>query len=44
LGELVVDGIETTSPLFTALLDNPDILAGDYDIHWLEAWLEQTFS
>ncbi len=40
LGELIVDGIDTTLPLFNALLAEPDILSGDYDIHWLEQWLE----
>jgi acetyl-CoA carboxylase biotin carboxylase subunit len=39
LGELIVDGVDTTVPLFHALLEEPEILAGDYDIHWLEAWL-----
>jgi acetyl-CoA carboxylase, biotin carboxylase subunit len=39
LSELVVDGIDTTTPLFHALLDEPDIQAGRYDIHWLEKWL-----
>ncbi|MEO1732170.1 MAG: acetyl-CoA carboxylase biotin carboxylase subunit [Pseudomonadota bacterium] len=39
LGELIVDGIDTTTPLFDALLREPDILAGDYNIHWLENWL-----
>jgi len=41
LCEMVVDGIETTVPLFHALLENPDIRAGDYNIHWLENWLAQ---
>ena len=40
LGELIVDGIDTTVPLFHALLEEPDILAGDYNIHWLETWLD----
>ncbi|MFK7876998.1 MAG: acetyl-CoA carboxylase biotin carboxylase subunit [Paracoccaceae bacterium] len=40
LGELIVDGIETTIPLFHALLQEDDILTGRYDIHWLERWLE----
>jgi acetyl-CoA carboxylase biotin carboxylase subunit len=40
LGELIVDGIDTTVPLFRALLQEPDVLAGDYNIHWLEHWLE----
>ena len=39
LHELIVDGVQTTQPLFFALLDNPDIRAGAYDIHWLERWL-----
>ncbi|MFN3523057.1 MAG: acetyl-CoA carboxylase biotin carboxylase subunit [Phenylobacterium sp.] len=40
LGEMVVGGIETTIPLFQDLLVNPDILAGRYDIHWLERWMK----
>ena len=40
LGELIVDGVDTTVPLFNALLQEPDILSGDYNIHWLEHWLE----
>ena len=43
LGELIVDGIDTTVPLFTALLKEPDILAGNYSIHWLERWLDRKF-
>ena len=44
LDELIIDGIDTTVPLFHALLQEKDILTGDYDIHWLEKWLEnQTF-
>ncbi|MFT6104086.1 MAG: acetyl-CoA carboxylase biotin carboxylase subunit [Paracoccaceae bacterium] len=41
LGELVIDGIDTTLPLFRDLLLEPDILKGDYTIHWLEQWLEK---
>jgi len=40
LSELIVDGIDTTVPLFHALLDAPAVQTGDYDIHWLEHWLE----
>ena len=40
LGELIIDGIETTIPLFHALLQEPDIHSGNYNIHWLEHWLE----
>jgi acetyl-CoA carboxylase biotin carboxylase subunit len=36
LGEFVVDGIETTIPLFISLISEPDIANGLYDIHWLE--------
>ncbi|MGV6839565.1 MAG: acetyl-CoA carboxylase biotin carboxylase subunit [Planktomarina sp.] len=43
LGELIVDGVETTIPLFHALLQEPDILTGDYTIHWLENWLETKY-
>ena len=40
LGELIVDGVDTTVPLFHALLQEPDVLSGGYNIHWLEHWLE----
>ena len=40
LGEMVVGGITTNKALHEALLDDPDFQAGDYDIHWLEKWLE----
>jgi acetyl-CoA carboxylase biotin carboxylase subunit len=40
LGEMVVAGIETTIPLFQDLLVEPDIIAGDYHIHWLEQWIK----
>ncbi|MBI6628642.1 acetyl-CoA carboxylase biotin carboxylase subunit [Pontibaca salina] len=40
LGELIVDGVDTTVPLFHALLQEPDVQSGDYNIHWLEHWLE----
>ncbi|PQV58611.1 acetyl-CoA carboxylase biotin carboxylase subunit [Defluviimonas denitrificans] len=43
LGELIVDGVDTTVPLFHALLAEPDIQNGDYSIHWLEKWLAQQF-
>jgi acetyl-CoA carboxylase biotin carboxylase subunit len=39
LDEFVVDGIETTLPLFRALVQEKDIIDGDYHIHWLEAFL-----
>ncbi len=39
LEEVVVDGIETTLPLFRALVAEPDIIDGNYHIHWLEQFL-----
>jgi acetyl-CoA carboxylase biotin carboxylase subunit len=39
LDEMVVDGIETTLPLFRALVREPGIIDGDYHIHWLEQYL-----
>ena len=44
LGELIVDGVDTTVPLFHALLDEPDVQSGNYNIHWLEQWLADRFS
>ncbi len=41
LGEMVISGIQTTKPLHEALLDNEDFQKGDYNIHWLEKWLEE---
>ncbi|MBC9245887.1 acetyl-CoA carboxylase biotin carboxylase subunit [Paracoccus sp. 11-3] len=41
LGELIIDGVDTTIPLFQALLQEPDIQSGNYSIHWLERWLER---
>jgi acetyl-CoA carboxylase biotin carboxylase subunit len=41
LDEYVVDGIETTIPLFRTLVRNPDIADGNYDIHWLERFLAE---
>jgi acetyl-CoA carboxylase, biotin carboxylase subunit len=39
LDEFVVDGVDTTLPLFRTLVRNPDIQNGQYDIHWLENFL-----
>ncbi|MBL8543420.1 MAG: acetyl-CoA carboxylase biotin carboxylase subunit [Hyphomonadaceae bacterium] len=36
LDEMVITGVETTLPLFRELMNEPDILNGDYSIHWLE--------
>jgi acetyl-CoA carboxylase biotin carboxylase subunit len=39
LDEFVVDGVETTLPLFRTLVRNQDIIDGNYSIHWLEKFL-----
>ena len=44
LGELIVDGVETTVPLFNALLQEDEVHQGAYTIHWLEKWLKTHFS
>jgi acetyl-CoA carboxylase biotin carboxylase subunit len=41
LSETIVGGIDTTLPLFHRLLQSPELLSGDYNIHWLEEWLAQ---
>ena len=40
LGELIVDGVDTTVPLFHMLLQEQSVQTGNYNIHWLEHWLE----
>ena len=44
LGELIVDGVDTTVPLFHALLAEEAVQTGDYNIHWLEHWLEDNLT
>ena len=39
LEEFVITGVRTTIPLHQKLIDDPDFLAGDYTIKWLEQWL-----
>ena len=41
LYECAIDGVETTLPLFDDLLENEDFQNADYDIHWLENFLER---
>ncbi len=41
LGEMVVAGVDTTIPLFQDLLQQKDILSGEYNIHWLEKWIKE---
>ena len=44
LSEIIIDGIDTTIPLFDALLREEDINNGSYNIHWLEHWLEKNLA
>lgn len=39
LDEYVIGGIETTIPLHQRLMHEQDFINGNYDIHWLEAYL-----
>lgn len=41
LSEYVIDGLKTTIPLHQRLVTAPDIVNGDYDIHWLEHFMEE---
>jgi acetyl-CoA carboxylase biotin carboxylase subunit len=41
LGEYVIEGVETTIPLFQELLADTDIIDGRYNIHWLEQFLSR---
>ncbi len=41
LEEFVIGGIDTTLPLHRRLISDSDFINGDYDIHWLEKWLER---
>ena len=41
LGETVITGVQTTKKLHEDLLDDPDFKKGEYDIHWLEEWLDK---
>ncbi|MXO63640.1 acetyl-CoA carboxylase biotin carboxylase subunit [Qipengyuania oceanensis] len=41
LEEMVVEGVKTNIPLHRELLQQDDVLSGDYSIKWLEDWLEE---
>ena len=42
LAEYVIAGIDTNIPLHQRLMEQPEFVAGDYDIHWLERFVETT--
>ena len=39
LEEMVIEGVKTTIPLHQAILQEADIINGNYTIKWLEEWL-----
>lgn len=39
LNEYVIDGVKTTLPLHRRIATDKQFLDGNYDIHWLEAWM-----
>ena len=39
LAEFAVVGIKTTLPLHQRIVEDPDFIAGDYTIHWLEQFV-----
>ena len=41
LGEYVIDGLKTTIPLHQRLVVAQDVINGDYDIHWLENFMDE---
>ncbi len=41
LGEFVIEGVKTTIPLQNRLVNDPDFINGDYDIHWLERFVAE---
>ena len=42
LGEYVIEGVETTIPLFQTLVAQPEVVDGHYDIQWLEQFLARS--
>jgi acetyl-CoA carboxylase biotin carboxylase subunit len=41
LEDLVVEGVKTSLPLHRELIQQPDVLSGDYSIKWLEDYLRE---
>jgi acetyl-CoA carboxylase biotin carboxylase subunit len=44
LEEYVIDGVKTTIPLHMQLIEDQDFVNGEYDIHFLEAFLKRQSS
>lgn len=41
LEEFVIEGISTTIPLHQKIIANPEFLDGQYNIHWLEKFIDE---
>jgi len=41
LEEFVISGIQTTLPLHIRLVNEADMVNGNYDIHWLERFVSR---
>ena len=41
LAGMHIGGLKTTLPLFAALAEDPEVLAGEVNTAWLEAWLQR---
>jgi acetyl-CoA carboxylase, biotin carboxylase subunit len=42
IDEFAIIGIETTLPLFRRIVDAPDFVGGNYNVHWLERFVAGT--
>ena len=40
LEEFVIDGVQTTIPLHQEIISQPEFIDGQYNIHWLEHYME----
>ncbi len=41
IDEFVIEGVKTTLPLHKEIISSPDFIDGNYNIHWLEKFLEK---
>lgn len=41
IDEFVIEGVKTTLPLHNEIISSPDFIDGNYNIHWLEKFLQK---
>lgn len=41
IDEFVIEGVKTTLPLHKEIISSPDFIDGNYNIHWLEKFLQK---